>query len=142
MVDLSKARAGDTVKFRCGGEAVIENIQQNFDYDPLVVYSVTFVDADYVDYGLIGNNLFSCNHFDITEVIPAPEVFDWSTARWGQAFKDVHTCKCILIGRLPQHRDIHVFLQYYLCGNVGITEIDVTTTKLTRSPEHDIKESV
>lgn len=135
-VDLSKAKAGDTVKFRCGGEAVIYGIQkQTKDFYRVKmdneVYGYKRNGQSYVGYAA---------SLDITEVIPAPEVFDWSTVKWGYAYKSPTNNLWAYVGQNPYNKERSVFVAHINGRNV--VEWGKDEIRLTRSPEHDIKENV
>jgi len=136
-VDLSKAKAGDTVKFRCGGEAVIGKISDGENADVVDVYFND--DALPSEYGLDGYHKGERyeHAFDITEVIPAPEVFDWGTVKAGMAFEYIVEYGVVI------YVGIHPISKYHLFTSKQYPHaFQVPISDLTRSPEHDIKESV
>lgn len=143
MVDLSKARAGDTVKFRCGGMAVIDKVEtEHDDVTDETSYLLWFVNdcgrRSYAEDGVYAPE--STSILDITEVIPAPEAFDWDTARWGQAFLDSGSGKIVyFVGNEPLGSNVVMYFPHmpmnHKCNVLHKTD-------LTRAPEHDIKEGV
>jgi hypothetical protein len=136
-VDLSKAKAGDTVKFRCGGQAVVYAVEKSAHKG----YMRLYFDGEHTLRMYTVCGLMKADNetlLDITEVIPAPEVFDWNCARWGQAFQ-YHEDICIYLGKHPKTPDKQ-FIIYRL--DDGRTEVCHINGPLTRSPEHDIKEII
>ena len=75
MVDLSKAKVGDTAKFRCGGSAVIEKIHVGINSmgtcDVCLYYKNERFPTFYSNNGCFNGAIFSA--FNITEIIQAPE---------------------------------------------------------------------
>src|SRR6185503_17786007 len=101
MVDLSKAKAGDTVKFRCGGELIIQNIRYSNGEVPcwMLVFNVSD-SAGYTEEGIsLDSDLLT-----ITKVIPAPDVFDWATVRWGDGFLQDGSRVLNFVGKHPSPR--------------------------------------
>ncbi len=138
MVDLSKAKAGDTVKFRNGGVAVIGSIKYS-ETIPHELYIVRFKEWDFREFHFSKKGEFAHFYiFDITEVIPAPEVFDWSTVKVGDGFRyNVEGYDVVqYVGIHPSSKDKLFTAERY------IHAFPIDTGLLTRSPEHDIKESV
>jgi hypothetical protein len=139
MVDLSKAKAGDTVKFRCGGEAVIKGISVFHPWFNLS-FEGGVKDTGYYQQGKRFEE--SNDLFDITEVIPAPEAFDWGTVKVGMAFTDNQE------GDVVQYVGDHIGDKSYAVVQIPNSSalrfeaFSVLKKNLTRSPEHDIKESV
>lgn len=81
-VDLSKARPGDRVKFRCGGEETIKGIVTTHSGAKNMKFSVDQRTWD--TWELHGEKQLGARHFDIIAIEPAP--FDWATAKPGMAF--------------------------------------------------------
>lgn len=132
MVDLSKAVKGSKVKFRAGGEAIIEKVSSQLT----VTFKEDYSDG-YARYatssGLVTNGLM--HPFDIIEVIP-PE-FDWSTVKAGMAFYSGNGRLCIYQGpyvsKNGKQEGLNVF--WFEDGN----EFDWQGTNMKRAPEHDIE---
>lgn len=85
MVDLKKAQAGDLVKFRSGGQAIISKVHEG-----VRGATVKFMDNDWSEFYLYSGHKMGLNvpHLmDITEINPATEVFEWEEAKWGMAFR-------------------------------------------------------
>lgn len=94
MVDLSKAKAGDIVHFRCGGEAVIESIKKNFTKSYDIMFknngrrrSAWFYHADGTQFQPL---------FDIIEIKPAPEPLP-DVFRYANAYPDGLDCRYVSI---------------------------------------------
>lgn len=130
-VDLSKARAGDTVKFRCGGMAVIDELVWESSVRVTLYPDNNKVGLEYFDHGRHAHNL---QLLDITEVIPAPVAFDWSTARWGMGFINGIGSVYIYCGGRGMATDDPIF---YAKGTCDLRPIP--TASLTRAPEHDVE---
>lgn len=136
MIDLSKLKAGDTVKFRCGGKAVVKSIDYRYRQ-----YSIVFEDEeDSWDYHFGGFFIPSepCL-IDIIEIIPKP--FDWSDAKPGMAFEQGRDK--ILVYFLGYH-PVKPFRLFFI-GEEAITaesfSVKAASDQLTRAPEHDIEVS-
>jgi len=130
MVDLSKAQKGDKVKFRCGGEAVIDGHYPNdCDIFTLDIMGNLF---DFYDNG--GFYKKKQTPFDIISIEPAP--FDWSTVKNGMGFED------IVAGA------IFIYIGPSMINEETLVVQDITAAKciryidrrgLFRAPEHDIE---
>ena len=80
-VDLSAVKAGDTVKFRCGGKAVVKSIGYSTgSYE--IEFDGCTIDSWFNDGSFYGNP--KKHSIDIIEIIPAP--FDWSDVKQGMGF--------------------------------------------------------
>lgn len=146
-VDLSKAVKGSKVKFRCGGEAVIDGAE-NPTCGLLEYTAIKFENCRGMTYHNDGT--ISCldgneHPFDIITIEP-PE-FDWSTVKPGMAFlydgADSH----------GQSKGIVWFVALWPTNmgrrTVVVTDnVEATCQKavwalrhenLTRAPEHDIE---
>lgn len=141
-VDLSKAQKGSKVMLRCGSEMDIRNIRPSeCEY---MDYTVTYWEAESIDYYQNGKRLPPVmgepqySPFDIIEIIP-PE-FDWSTVKWGQAFKDEDGV-WIYIG--PSKDKGELIFEHTL-GDFGPTCVRLSYAQeyKTRVPKHDITEEV
>lgn len=130
-VDLSKARAGEKVRFRCGGEAkILFVIEPNF-FRLSMVGGFTAV--------RYGENGSSCDSslLDIIEIIPAS--FDWKTVKPGMAFKYDH-------GMVTPGKLVHFVGWHLECNKTAVVAEDhggapydgVPISHLVRDPEHDI----
>lgn len=136
MVDLSKAKAGDTVKFRCGGQAKIRLVEGTAVDKWLDVWLVGYGSelTFNIDGELAGPK--GSTPLDITEIIPAPVEFDWKDAKRGMAFKHGGGLVHWLIG--PDLEMTPVFQT----GRKKDTRICyVQLSGLTRAPKHDITEN-
>lgn len=130
-VDLSKARAGDTVKFRCGGQAVIGKVTNGARGS-----TVLFAGTDWSDFYNNDGCKFSQtlpHVMDITEVIPAPVAFDWSTVARGMCFKDGTGVRFWWVGKSYKEHD------FYIEDADGGIWRQHGTQHLTRAPEHDVE---
>lgn len=134
MIDLKTLKAGDTVKFRCGGEVVVRAINEaghrSFNH------GLRFIgQADSMNYnnsGLCGGSNDSGNSpFDIVEIIPAP--FDFNYIRWGMAFTHNTFPLIHYIGRSKDGDYIFDFGGGHNCQYDGM-QIE----NLIRIPERDI----
>ncbi len=133
-VDLSKAQAGDKVKFRCGGDAVIESI--GLYNASRKDYNVTLSGFDgHILYGVDGSYGFAEHKFIADIIAVEPKAFNWADAKVGMGFR-----------KYP-HNDIYTFLTFHPFNkDIGIFE-DFTTHEavtwfvfnMTRAPEHDVK---
>jgi hypothetical protein len=137
-VDLSKARKGDTVHFRCGGSAVLLSFRTGGGEYACIEFQ------DYQDgaWSYKINGLWGCSNsdypFDIIAIEPAP--FDWSTVKPGMAFKHALTDKAIhhFIGK-SLWRDTCVVTAKKSEGVACPECSHQDTAFLTRAPEHDIE---
>tara|TARA_R110000851_G_C12907756_1_gene548909 strand:- start:354 stop:779 length:426 start_codon:yes stop_codon:yes gene_type:complete len=81
---LSNLKKGDIVKYRSGGESVVDSIKGGTIGKAVDVFFDGLKHS--VCYHLSGNYFYDEKlPFDIIEVIPAP--FDWSTVKNGMAFQ-------------------------------------------------------
>lgn len=80
-VDLSKAQAGDTVKFRCGGEAEIQAITFGTGECHEAEIRIAFAWTKYFNDGSFHREP---HPFDIIAIEPKP--FDWKDVKPGMAF--------------------------------------------------------
>lgn len=96
-VDLSKAKPGMIAKFRCGGQAVIEEVNRYQDYASYI----SFKGEDYCqDYKNDGYRRFSgsVSLFDIIALEEPPS--DWANVKPGDRFKHVrYDMLCEFIGK-------------------------------------------
>lgn len=114
MSDLSKAKAGDKVKFRCGGEAVILYAEPSMKYD-----NALHLRFDGSNHGInynVGGELYSAHNglvqpsaiFNIIAIEPAP--FDWATVKPGMAFMyGDDTTIWIYVGHAPDDDNDMIF---------------------------------
>jgi len=133
-VDLSKLKAGYTVKFRCGGEAVVYTNHNG---------RILFFDKnndDYVEYsegGFIG--LDKEHPFDIIEIIPA--AFDWDTVKYKDAFIKGYGSPgpVYFLCHDPADRPNAYVGDLVTKGNCLYNVRSVEKHELTRAHEHDIE---
>lgn len=145
-VDLTKAKKGDKVKFRCGGEAVIADCDCSDDFREILFDGC----ADTLIYDKMNRAYWCTGHcpLDIIAIEPAPEPeFDWSTVKPGMGF--------ISLGGLSKHPENAVWYVGPCLGTAGeITDgvivCDVGNCHhdglfstnhgyLTRAPKYDVK---
>jgi len=130
MIDLSTLKEGDTVKFRAGGEAVVD---YGFHVDVEWFYweRLSWKHNGHHQCGI------SDTPFDIVEIIAKP--FNWDDVKNGDAFvDDLHEDVVYYIGRDYTDSD------WVVCkGNArdGCTNglFFHTKSTLTRAPKHDIE---
>jgi hypothetical protein len=137
-VDLTTARKGDTVKFRCGGEAVIRAASLvTYDTINLDFAGNCSEDCAWFHDGKLG---FSGEHpLDIIGIVP--KAFDWSEVKPGFAFTD-------------SRGEVWLFTAFELWGDpVTISDKVLSCQRkrclvdkrsfvvhdLTRCPQHDIE---
>lgn len=141
-VDLSKLKAGDKVKFRCGGEAVVESVIDNFSKEA-GWYEVKFEGfkwrEEYHPDGFVGGTGFDEAIGDIIAIEPKP--FDWSEVRPGMAFNQRQGLRKTLVYFLGYH-PVKPFRLFFI-GEEAITaesfSVKAALDQLTRAPEHDIE---
>ncbi len=139
-VDLSKLEEGQTVKFRCGGEAVVDYVFELPGCTPEYRYRIEFVGFDhyksepYLKSGHGDGTLVLAPH-DIIEVIPTP--FDWDTVTAGMAFRCEDRCMYWYSGidvNARKGEKLAVFMS-------KLSDYDYIRKyyeRLTRAPEHDV----
>ena len=139
-VDLSKAKAGDTVKFRCGGEAVVRKALGTGG-DAIELEFEGFVDGGWVydregffdDSGLIKNQ-----PFDVIAI--EPKAFDWKDVKPGMAFE--HRSKGDILWYIgpciSKVRPDVVFMQTDPKYTSAFGMTSTSKADLVRAPEHDI----
>ena len=136
MIDLSTLKAGDTVKFRAGGESEVVEISKN-THDTIAISLSPENDED-MEWFKNGSYLFKSGHpFDIVEIIAKP--FNWDDVKPGDAFVDAASNLHIFVG--VDHRGFHVF---ETPGNrkdsyIGIMIEKNGSEELTRAPKSDIE---
>lgn len=138
-VDLSKAKKGDKVKFRCGGEAVIKAAYKNNEFE----YGFSFEGDDgtptlYHRNANPDGKGIGPHPFQIIAIEPAP--FDWSTVKAGMAF-------------MPSNGSVHGPV-YYVGISINENSLGVCNPifewkdgpifsshrdNYMRTPEHDIE---
>ena len=86
-IDFSKMNEGDKVKFKSGGEVVIEAISGQERYNGIYSFIFRGYSGDFVynPDGRIGSMPSGDSPFDIVEIIEKP--FDWNTVENGMAFE-------------------------------------------------------
>ena len=135
-VDLSKLKAGDTVHFRCGGSAEIEQIELT-EYTPYVHISLkgsTHGGLMWFRNGRFDEEDSSTDPFDIIRMEPKP--FNWKDAKPGMAFKyGTVTFWCLC----PDYSDDECAV---MTSNFDFIDDDnirlIAKEELTRAPEDDI----
>lgn len=125
-VDLSNAKTGDTVYFRCGGYAVISK----------KCASNIYIEDCGTWYSVDGKYGGSPTHriFDIIRIEPKP--FDWGEVQNGMAFvwmQEKYECRGHFVGINPQTKDI-------VCSFGTAIKVFSNKNDLTRSPAYDIPE--
>lgn len=131
-VDLSKARKGDKVRFRCGGEFTITGKSGEGR-----LVSISLNDGVGADWYCDGRYLSHEDRpFDIVQIIPAP--FDWKDVRPGMGFRHP-TFKTIwyYVGKNVSRHGVstcsHVFRENEADKYNWFGEA------MERAPEHDIE---
>ena len=109
-VDLSKAKKGDKVKFRCGGEAVIKAAYKNNEFE----YGFSFEGDDgtptlYHRNANPDGKGIGPHPFQIIAIEPAP--FDWSTVKAGMAFREGGHMKNYYVGPHPLDSAMAIFFE-------------------------------
>lgn len=138
MVDLSKAKPGDTVTFRCGGTAVIDNITEPSLDVPTKkdrVY-LAFKGFSWGDEFMLDGHKYEFTPNHPMDIISITKAFDWNLATWGQAF--IGNNNQIIyhyLGKSP-FSGLRMFMQKTV-GDKAFTFSD--TEGLTRAPEHDVE---
>ena len=138
MVDLSKLKEGDTVGFRCGGAAEVEEVGGT---SVRHLKSVCFSDGCFEYYSDSGEMSRACRAFDIVEIIPAP--FDWAGVRPGMAFETGLDDQNMswFVGFCPS-KEVPVFRyseKNPLWRHQSYYDIDTGYECYERAPEHDIE---
>lgn len=140
MVDLSKLEVGQTVKFVCGGQAEVKEIEES----PIIRINLVFIEEPdhHYNYMLDGSltGAYGPRIFDIIEVIPKP--FGWDTVRTGMAFTHTHGKRAIYfyVGWNPHDLHAKEICITKKCNADGKYEyMQSAISYLTRAPEHDIK---
>lgn len=133
-VDLRKAKAGDTVKFRCGGEAVVKKIK--------IIDGNIYIYFDNKDdaYGYFKNGVRKLANdylLEIIEVIPAP--FDWNTAKKGMAFKYTKDGGIYWFISNPLTQITGGWAIFSSCDDGSGATDDLALYMLVRTPEHDLE---
>ena len=149
MVDLSKLKEGDTVKFRCGGEAVvkvIDNTERGI-YRYGLTYEDAFMTATFSEgdrYQVNGSFQGTAvkHPFDIVEVIPAP--FNWADVKPGMCFTGPYDDSLYyFIGRDPIDPNAHVFTEKdgrtISKASYIYDSYNTSLKQFVRAPEHDIE---
>lgn len=137
-IDLSKAKSGDKVKFRCGGEAVVtrsepsERISNGWflTFDGSTENGKTYRRDGTPDRSI---NIEHPCPFDIVEIVPKP--FYWADAKPGMAF-----CTPWKTGALGRSRTVVYYLDDCVDGKRvaawSKTEY-LDKSELERCPEND-----
>lgn len=139
MIDLSKAKAGDIAKFRCGGQATICEIKAKVCGWFEISFNEVSASEEYRKDGL--GYAGQTSSYDIIEIVQAPEVFDFTKAKWGMAFLSKRTGETLyFIGKRigggvwfsggSSTNSIQAFLENYIVEN------------FSRTPEHDAESGV
>lgn len=134
-VDLSKARKGDKVRFRCGGGAVIAEIHPTGT--AANSYRARF-DISEIDYFYSPAGLWTRTDttvFDIIAIEPAP--FDWKDVRPGMAFLYkskpwVYAGECLYVDGNA------LCMRKFSCDCEPLYD-GLSKNLMTRAPEHDIE---
>ena len=144
-VDLSKAKAWDKVFFRCGGEAVIEKINEKTFSGG---YQVCFAGdgGGYYEYSQNGEWGLPNQPFDIISIDPAPKPWSWDDVQYGQAFVANNSCNSVkdgdklwFIAEHPGDRCFALFARKVGADQKWLYEAQVwKKLSARRAPEHDI----
>ena len=133
-VNLNKAKPGDKVRFRCGGEEIIDKIE----YYRNGMFGLHFGQLHCASTSLGIHNSYPKMIIDVIALEPAPEPkFDWATSRLGMAFEApgderVWFFCCWDPCSIPGRRVYAVFVE--ASGDAQVR----TTDDLVRDREHDI----
>jgi len=135
MVDLRKLKAGDKVKLRCGGEAVVAFTEESGDYTTITLT------GSQCELGWHNNGGFDDDNgtdpFDIIAIEPKP--FDWSEVKPGMCFEH-NKDRVYFVGWTNVFKNA---FQERLAAveHEGSNGLIFTThpSNLTRAPEHDIE---
>lgn len=132
-IDLSKLKVGDTVRFRCGGDAVVLDVENKCGVSDIIFSGCTGRLGYYYDGSFYKDETHA---IDITEIIEKP--FDWADVENGQAFR-YKDCVWHYIGKNPSPttRHTHVFKDLETGTIVQATQ--KMRTKMTRYPEGDLQ---
>ena len=136
MIDLSTLKKGDTVKIRCGGEAVVSEIHISHTGN----FNITVNDSCYsLSWYKDGTKILNMDWLDIIEIIPAP--FDWDTVEQGMAFEykgDISDGIVYYIGKhLTDNSRVVIYCRH--ANNFETIYDGVSIKNLTRAPEHDME---
>lgn len=138
MIDMSKAKIGDTVKFRCGGEAVISKKAGTYYEFEGYAASKYGRDNHWPETGAFLYPIEGRSMFDIIAIIPKP--FDWKDVKPGMAFR--HASNGTLwyyVGRnLSKHgisNTTHIF------SEIDTNQLSWFGEAMQRAPEHDLVKS-
>ena len=137
MIDLSTLKKGDKVKFRCGGEVVVEDIR---DEKSAIVYILASNTSEYMGYFTNGFYFYDrTTPFDIIEIIPAP--FDWNTIEHGMAFNYKGVAADGIVYYIGQHLTdkSRVVVECRYTNGLHTIYDGVAIKNLTRAPENDIE---
>lgn len=136
-VDLSKLEAGQTVKFKCGGESVIKSVSFRYNTEYWLYMSGY---SCVVRYEGRSGLCIQSPMLDIIEIIPKP--FDWKDVKPGMAFFDKLDVYFYQSGSIIKEDDIykwhHNGAKFQQKGNLGNTRW-IAFCHLVRAPEHDIE---
>lgn len=134
-VNMKDAVKGATVHFRCGGSAVVEDYELNYNH----VITIGKCDFEYHSQGKIMSKKES--PFDIIRI--DPPAFDWSTVKPGMAFRyDSSKEKIWFFAHLTQTKGRIICTcdkDFGATGAYGESYSMFYTNQLTRTPEHDIE---
>lgn len=133
---------GCTVKFRCGGDAVVKDLSSHINGYSLKIFLEGYADDEHLIYYNTGKFINDENNpLDIIEVIPP--AFDWKDAKVGMAFDGHETrrgegLRVWYVAPNPVDSMRHIFTT----KGYGFWHwtIEEAKKKLTRAPEHDIIE--
>ena len=136
-VDLSTLEEGQTVKFRCGGEAVVETVDKTISISD-GIYHLHFEGYGFDGFYKNGEHEISTepSPFDIIEIIPKP--FDWKDVKPGMAFLDNNKKPVWYVGPAWGVEKLVVICEtreQYSSDDIKFNE----KYYMVRIPEHDIK---
>ena len=142
MIDLSKAKPGDTVHFRCGGSAVIAYVAtDNSMMRPLRINFAGYMGE--CEYNSDGVNKKFHQLLDVIRIEQRP--FDWKDVKPGMAFKEKYKGAIWLYSgpSIIKDNDGNYFLHHNGANFQGKTNLSeyqwISFPNMTRAPEHDIE---
>jgi len=136
IVDLSKLEIGQTVKFRCGGEAVVERTENHANVTWFTIWFEGYIgDDSRISRSRSGLVFGKARHpFDIIEI--TPNLFDWKYAKRGMAFRYLGK----IVYYVAPHLNINLWSVFETPGDSRCYN-GIAHSVLTRVPEYD-KEAI
>lgn len=132
MIDLSKLKKGDTVKFRNGGKSVVKHTEKQGAYVCLTLDGSTHGRLLWLTNGRFDEETSETDPFDIIAIEPAP--FDWAEVQPGMAFlhEGFNNSRAIYVGPSIVDSSYAVVLHH---GQYTAAP----KSELSRAPHNDIK---